>query len=161
MSDLRPYRDEIRECLGGIQFADPYAITIQLNVFDEVEAQRVINRFHNRYKRVTGQRRRRANLVAVIERNEFSPAYLLDEPDEYNQKKFDRRKGTGHYHSHIIADRPKGLAFYEWRVRGAIRETERIYARYNQVETMTGSEWKAYITKFRDGNEEIAIWDVN
>lgn len=135
MTDLRDYREQIRRCIGGVLFASPIALTIQLMPKGEVNAQRVVDRFVKNYKRFTGTRKKGTNLIGVLEK-------------------------TGHYHVHFIADRTHEWAEFESRVWSAIKKTKGVFWNGNHLERVTDSGWAAYITKFRDGKEEIAVWET-
>ncbi|MCP4480119.1 MAG: hypothetical protein GY818_18710, partial [Planctomycetaceae bacterium] len=118
-----------------VAFSSPYAITIQLDVRDEIQAQRAIDRFHKQYKRRTGQRYVNTNFIGVLEK-------------------------TPHFHCHILTDRNLQLFDYEQRVWAAIQKTKQIHRNYNQINEVWNSGWASYITKFEIGNEDIAIWET-
>jgi hypothetical protein len=135
INNLLQYQDEIRSHIKGVDFECPYGITIQLDVRDEIQAQKTIDRFHKKYKKVTGQRNKRANFIAITE------------------KKY-------HFHCHILTDKPNGILDYEDRVNFAIDTTKQIYPNYNWIDYVRDFGWARYITKFENANDEFAIWEA-
>lgn len=134
INNLLQYQEDIRRHIKDIKFVSPYAITIQLSVPDEIQAHKTIERFHKKYKRLTGQRRKRTNFIAVLEK-------------------------TMHFHCHILTDRPSELNNYEQRVNNAISTTKQIYANYNHTNEVLNDGWGEYITKFQNANDEFSIWE--
>jgi len=133
--DIRNEREGIRQVIKGIEFYNPGAITIGIHPQHDVFADKAIHKFWNLYKRRTGQRRRKINFVAVLEKK-------------------------GHYHSHIITD--INIPVDDWKdiVNGTIKDSRQIRNDYNKIKTVYDDGWEKYITKLETGTEEISIWEV-